>query len=316
MFTPAMTKEEIQEAARKDFLEISSKVRYAFERFTHNLRLSQNQYRSLHSLSETHTICTKARNTWTVNFRYMGYDSTGRVSLGQYIYCPLRREKSTEYIFMNVDKFFVEMLTTHFLQRYKERYLDAYHINLKGIPPALYFMIYSHGRKNTSYVIEGEEKDRELIKTDHGLILVKEGKHMRTFITFLDPNDLSNYKAKIYEEDSVLNLMKSIPKNDLKQKQAIFKKLCEDKENVERLVERFVWRNKGDRSAKEVKKNIEEMRKAWDEIVAATDHIERLMKEQEAMQAPKGKGNQRVKQLLEQLKAGALLLDKDTPAKR
>lgn len=73
MFTPSMTEEEIQQAAYKDYLEIRTRVQIAFERFAQSMRISGKHKRAIHSLSESHTLCTQAKNTWNVNFRYTGY---------------------------------------------------------------------------------------------------------------------------------------------------------------------------------------------------------------------------------------------------
>lgn len=58
------------------------------------------------------------------------------------LYIPLYREGAVDYLFMNViDNLVLEKLTAHFLMRYKERYLECKRINLKGLYPALYYMI-------------------------------------------------------------------------------------------------------------------------------------------------------------------------------
>lgn len=79
MFTPSMTEEEIQQAAYKDYLEIRTRVQIAFERFGQSMRISGKHKRAIHSLSESHTLCTRAKNTWNVNFRYTAIRRTVRL---------------------------------------------------------------------------------------------------------------------------------------------------------------------------------------------------------------------------------------------
>lgn len=159
MFTPSMTEEEIQQAAYKDYLEIRTRVQIAFERFGQSMRISGKHKRAIHSLSESHTLCTRAKNTWNVNFRYTGYTPDGQINIVCYLYIPLRRENGVDYLFMNDPKCFkVERVSSHFLQRYKERYLDPAGIDLKGVHPAIYFMQNNEDRRQAYYLPKNSDR--------------------------------------------------------------------------------------------------------------------------------------------------------------
>lgn len=212
MFTPSMTEEEIQQAAYKDYLEIRTRVQIAFERFGQSMRISGKHKRAIHSLSESHTLCTRAKNTWNVNFRYTGYTPDGQINIVCYLYIPLRRENGVDYLFMNDPKCFkVERVSSHFLQRYKERYLDPAGIDLKGVHPAIYFMQNNEDRRQAYYLpknwTDEELAEKCFLVSRQGLSLIKLRGKTLTYITFLDQENLSRYKAQVCEEEEYLHLM-------------------------------------------------------------------------------------------------------------
>lgn len=173
-----MTEEEIQQAAYKDYLEIRTRVQIAFERFGQSMRISGKHKRAIHSLSESHTLCTRAKNTWNVNFRYTGYTPDGQINIVCYLYIPLRRENGVDYLFMNDPKCFkVERVSSHFLQRYKERYLDPAGIDLKGVHPAIYFMQNNEDRRQAYYLpknwTDEELAEKCFLVSRQGLSLIK-----------------------------------------------------------------------------------------------------------------------------------------------
>ncbi|MFS2514288.1 hypothetical protein AAH105_05515 [Parabacteroides distasonis] len=247
MFTPSMTEEEIEQAAYKDYLEIRTRVQIAFERFAQSMRISGKHKRAIHSLSESHTLCTQARNTWNVNFRYTGYTPDGKINIVCYLYIPLRRENGVDYLFMNDPKCFkVERVSSHFLQRYKERYLDPAGIDLKGVHPAIYFMQNNEDRRQAYYLpknwTDEELAEKCFLVSGQGLSLIKLCGKTLTYITFLDQENLSRYKAQVCEEEEYLHLMGKAKDSDILGLQAISKKLCADIEHTRRVMNRLVLR--------------------------------------------------------------------------
>lgn len=228
MFTPYMTDEELQAAALQDFLEIRMRVKLAYEQFIKSMRISGDQRRAFHSVYETKTVRTKAHNTWNVNFRYTGYNADGRIFCICLLYMPLHRNDGVDYLFMNnLDDFRLERISAHFLQRYKERYIDYNGINLRGIHPAIYFMLENEDRTQTlffpKYWTDEDLREKIILISSQGLSVVKVNKHLLVYITFLDQENLSLYKAQVYEEEQLLKDIKIIAeKQDVLYNRALY----------------------------------------------------------------------------------------------
>lgn len=288
MFTPHMTDRELMEAAHRDFLEMIVKIRIAFEQFISPLRLGKGQYRVIHSLIETKTITTKSKNTWNVVFFSSGYTPRDEFYAGYIIYIPLYREGAVDYLFMNsTDKFVLEKLTAHFLQRYKERYLEYNGINLRGQHPALYYIMNNEDKTLTYYLpehwTEQEMKEKRFMISQQGLSLVKFSKNMITYVTFLDQENLSRYKAMVYEEEALMKDMTRLNNKKLtfENKQALFKKICADPLKMKAILARYI-RRLSDIATEE---DIDIVMNYCDEIVKQTQNISEMMEKQAAEKA-------------------------------
>ena len=135
-----MTDAEILEEARKDFFELSGKVRMALERFANrHYRMAVNNGLCINDVArgliprtvEQRQWPTRRRNVWRTYFCFDNLPGGGARRVCQYfIYIPLYRETGTEYLFFHgCDKFFVERFTLHFVERYKERHLAGLRFN-------------------------------------------------------------------------------------------------------------------------------------------------------------------------------------------
>lgn len=161
MFTPSMTNAEIEAVAYKDFLEIRGRVQIAMDKFVKRVRCTGPGQWCLHSLQETHTIQTRSKNTWTVYFHYLHTTPTGIVRVSSMVYILLPRNKGTDYLFiLNLDRFRLERLSSHFLRRYKERYIDLNQIQLNGLHPAIYFMRTNGDRRPATGFLHSQYLDR------------------------------------------------------------------------------------------------------------------------------------------------------------
>lgn len=231
MFTSSMTEDELQAAALQDYLEIRMRVKLAFEQFIKGLRISSGQRRAFHSVYETKTIRTKARNTWNVNFRYIGYNAEGRIFCICLLYLPLRRGETVDYLFMNnLDDFRLEILSSHFLKRYKERYIDFNGINLRGVHPAIYYMLGNEDRSQAFFYpdhwTEEDLKEKTILISSQGLSVIKVNKHLYVYITFLDQENLNRYKALVYEEEQLIKDLRIIAeKQDILHNRALYQRL-------------------------------------------------------------------------------------------
>lgn len=287
-----MTNEELQEAAYKDFLELRVRVRIAFDRFWSNLRLSRHQKRAIHSLEENYTLRSRANNTWNVVFRNLGYKPNNEVSCTYVVYTPLRRENGVDYLFWtSMSKFHLDRISSHFIQRYKERYLEPKGIDLKGMNPAFYFLLHNNERRRTNYLpkdwTEEDLAEKSFYVSPQGLSLVKERGKITTYITFLDQENLSRYKAQVYEEEQVYRLFNEIEyADDFLERQALFRKLCADLERTKRLLKRYFWR------AAQTDEQREQLEKLdidyiFDMIAEQTDSIEESLDKQFSSLQPK-----------------------------
>lgn len=259
MITPSMTDEELRAAAYQDFLEIRMRVKIALEQFAHNLKLHSGQHRAIHSLMETKTIRTKARNTWSVCFVNGGYcpKTDGNLFVNYFVYLPLHRGEHVDFLFMTIlPDFYIQRISSHFLQRYKERYLDCNQVNLLGMHPALYYMYKNEDRTEVYYRptnwTEEELKEKTILISAQGLSVVKFIDKMVVYITFLDQENLSRYKAQVYEEESYWKDFQKFPEaqKDAKLWQALYKKMYADPDKAKKYLLKFLSKtdmNKEDR---------------------------------------------------------------------
>ena len=292
MFTPYMTNEELQEAAYKDFLELRTRIRIAFDRFLGNLRLSERQKRAIHSLEENYTLRSRANNTWNITFRYLGYKSDHEIKCCYMVYTPLWRENGVDYLFWSsMSSFHLERFSTHFIQRYKERYLEPKGIDLKGMNPAFYFLLHNDGRRRTNYLpkdwTEKDLAEKSFYISPQGLSLVKDKGKITTYITFLDQENLSRYKAQVYEEEQVFRLFNEIAyADDFLERQALFRKLCADLERTKRLLKRYFWRSAQTDEQREQLNNLDTYN-IFDMIAEQTNSIEESLDKQFSSLQPK-----------------------------
>lgn len=207
-----MTKEEIQHEALLDFLEMKVKMEIAFGDFQKKYNRVSEEQHVLHSIVETKTIRTRRRNTWNIRFHIRYHKpNEGPMVGGMMAYIPLHRGDETDFLFLKgTSDFLPELVSAHFMQRYKERYLDPHKINTMGMPPAVYFQRCNNDMRPTDYYPENwddaEKSGREVWLSNQGLFVTKRFDKMLVFITFLDQENLTRYKATIYEEESLMRL--------------------------------------------------------------------------------------------------------------
>lgn len=274
MITPSMTDEELLAAAYQDYLEIHMKIKIALEKFMHNLKLNGGQRRAIHSVMETKTIRTKARNTWNICFFNDSYcpQIDGEFYSNYSIYLPLHRGEKVDYLFMFIlPDFKLERFSAHFIQRYKERFLECNNINLRGMHPILYYVMKNSDRTLTLYNppnwTEEDLKEKHFLISSQGLTVAKAVGKMVVNITFLDQENLSRYKAQVYEEESMLKDLRKMldPHLDSEIWQALYKKVYADIDKTKATIFNYFRRlaMKGD---KEVNEKVKDLAKNWDNI--------------------------------------------------
>lgn len=276
MFTSTMNVAELQREARKDFFELSSKVRIAIERFNrrhcdliNNSQLMFNDTPAclISNSVENRKWRTRRSNTWTTHFRFKNEITGAYMETQCYLYTAVVRTNGTEYIFLdNLNAPIAERFTLHFIERYKERHLKPHQIDTKSMPVPLYFKIKNQdciiGRYYKTTDIDVEEgKHKKFWIALEGIYVTDYIDGMLTYITFMDKDDLSPLKKQVYEEEIAWDWMLRATdphRSEEERSKAVY--CLAATENLGRIVERFFNRNLEDDDNGEKKKMMAHIR--------------------------------------------------------
>lgn len=281
MFTTTMTLDELVEEARKDYREIYWKVKIAYNEFQRNYRTYRGEKHSmLHSLVEEKQVRTKQHNTWKVYFKYV-LEKSGKAFTIGIMYMPFRRESGIDYFYMSVSRkdFQLNIMSAHFMQRYKERYLDYNQIDIKGANLITYYISHNLDRKPTYYVPQGwsedDIKERSFTISEQGLALVKWQKDYVLHITFLDQENLSRYKAMRYDEEKLWNQINKLQEvweqheegdgEALFLEKALYHQILSNPDS-KKLFMSYIRRRKGHESPEVLHNFLERGEAAWKEL--------------------------------------------------
>lgn len=294
MFLPTMTDVEIKQEAKKDFFELGTKIKMAFDNFCRkhcDLRnnsqflFNDRPVSLINKNVETRTWRTRRNNTWTARFCFhnRGMDEA---LMQCFAYTPVRRERGTEYIFLEgMSGFMAERFTLHFIERYRERYLQPRGIDVGNMPTPLYFQLHNPdcilGRyyKTTDIGVE-ESPYKKFWIAPQGIYVTDYIEGMLTYITFMDKEGLSPLKQKVYEEEVVWNLLMRTtdPKLDDDARMKACYKIVHN-ENFCQIVTRFLRRNYEDSDARE--ENIRTLRKQWPEVLERVRQVQEEIERKE-----------------------------------
>lgn len=249
MFTPFMTDEELEREAFLDFQEMKTSLQIAFEDFCRQYKSSGKVRHLIHTLVSHKTYRTKRKNTWQIQFNNRYHTAHNHMLRSFLVFIPVyRSDGQAEYIFFrSLTEFYPEKVTVHFTQRYKERYLEPNNINLRGLHPAVYFEYSTGDMKKTRFYpdnwTEEDKKSKKIWLSDQGLFVTDKVGKLRVFITFLDQENLSRYKAMIYEEENLMRLLsKAIDCTDPHKKESQLTYLVHHYPNGKTLIERYMRR--------------------------------------------------------------------------
>ena len=294
MFIPTMTDAEILQEAKKDFLEIGTPIKIAFERFIRlhrdllnksEMRFNGSKVSLINKNVETKKWKTRRNNTWTARF---GYANRGQNSILMqcHIYTAVRRERGTEYIFLNSPiSFMAERFTMHFIERYKERYLVPNNIDIGAMPPPLYFQLHNLdcilGRyyKTTDIGVE-ESRYKKFWIAPQGIYVTDYIDGMLTYITFMDKENLSLLKRQVYEEEIVWNQV--LRAQDLKVDDNVRRKACYQliyAPDTIAIVERFLKRNYSNNDDR--RESIAYLKEVWPSLQAQAERVQTEFEEKE-----------------------------------
>lgn len=271
MFTHTMTRKEIYEEAKHDYYELKSRFDIETEIFFRQYGSSINKYqqRILGSLSKQRVFRSSRHNSWTMQMYVHGY-SKNTIKASTTAYTPLQRsDGSVEYLFISLkDTFFVELITTHFIQRYKERYLEPNKVNLQGMNPALYYLRSNMEYRPTYFIpnnwTENDMENKAIYQIPQGLIVIVKDNGLRVLVTFLDLQNLNRYKAEIYEEEDLMNRFVKAHKEKDDYKQFLMMLQIFNTPNSRKIQKRYIKRTEIQRNRPGFKENCQRRLDLWD----------------------------------------------------
>lgn len=271
MFTHTMTRKEIYEEAKHDYYELKSRFDIETEIFFRQYGSSINKYqqRILGSLSKQRVFRSSRHNSWTMQMYVHGY-SKNTIKASTTAYTPLQRsDGSVEYLFISLkDTFFVELITTHFIQRYKERYLEPNKVNLQGMNPALYYLRSNMEYRQTYFIpnnwTEEDMENKAIYQIPQGLIVTVKDNGLRVLVTFLDLQNLSRYKAEIYEEEDLMNRFMKAYKEKKDYQQFLMMLQVFNTPNCREIQKRYIKRTEIQQNRPGFKENCQRILDLWD----------------------------------------------------
>ena len=271
MFTHTMTRKEIYEEAKHDYYELKSRFDIEKEIFFRQYGSSINKYqqRILGSLSKQRVFRSSRHNSWTMQMYVHGY-SKNTIKASTTAYTPLQRsDGSVEYLFISLkDTFFVELITTHFIQRYKERYLEPNKVNLQGMNPALYYLRSNMEYRQTYFIpnnwTEEDMENKAIYQIPQGLIVTVKDNGLRVLVTFLDLQNLSRYKAEIYEEEDLMNRFMKAYKEKKDYQQFLMMLQVFNTPNCREIQKRYIKRTEIQQNRPGFKENCQRRLDLWD----------------------------------------------------
>lgn len=271
MFTHTMTRKEIYEEAKHDYYELKSRFDIETVIFFRQYGSSINKYqqRILGSLSKQRVFRSSRHNSWTMQMYVHGY-SKNTIKASTTAYTPLQRsDGSVEYLFISLkDTFFVELITTHFIQRYKERYLEPNKVNLQGMNPALYYLRSNMEYRQTYFIpnnwTEEDMENKAIYQIPQGLIVTVKDNGLRVLVTFLDLQNLSRYKAEIYEEEDLMNRFMKAYKEKKDYQQFLMMLQVFNTPNCREIQKRYIKRTEIQQNRPGFKENCQRRLDLWD----------------------------------------------------
>lgn len=271
MFTHTMTRKEIYEEAKHDYYELKSRFDAETSVFfrEYGSSLGKYQQRIIGSLSKQRVFRSSRHNTWTMQMYVHGY-SKNTIKASTTAYTPLQRsDGSVEYLFISLkDTFFVELITTHFIQRYKERYLEPNKVNLQGMNPALYYLRSNMEYRQTYFIpnnwTEEDMENKAIYQIPQGLIVTVKDNGLRVLVTFLDLQNLSRYKAEIYEEEDLMNRFMKAYKEKKDYQQFLMMLQVFNTPNCREIQKRYIKRTEIQQNRPGFKENCQRRLDLWD----------------------------------------------------
>lgn len=131
---------------------------------------------------------------------------------------------------------------------------------------------------------EEELKEKTILISAQGLSVVKFIDKMVVYITFLDQENLSRYKAQVYEEESYWKDFQKFPEaqKDVKLWQALYKKMYADPDKAKKYLLKFLSKTDMNKEDRDI---MDKMVDNWDEIIdfqnKMSDYVDKMKKDEQ-----------------------------------
>lgn len=131
---------------------------------------------------------------------------------------------------------------------------------------------------------EEELKEKTILISAQGLSVVKFIDKMVVYITFLDQENLSRYKAQVYEEESYWKDFQKFPEaqKDAKLWQALYKKMYADPDKAKKYLLKFLSKTDMNKEDRDI---MDKMVDNWDEIIdfqnKMSDYVDKMKKDEQ-----------------------------------
>lgn len=211
-----MTTEEIYKELREEYWELRNIMINIAEKCIRDHKTLKDRYHFIPPMGAKKSYTTrKNKNRWTIEWKIISYNQNHDLSILFLSYTTyVDRAGKTHYALLATPDHFIPMImSSHFLQRYRERYIDPHHINIGGMSLQAYFFLKNGSGQSVSYYpknwTEEDKANKSVFYCKHGLFVLRWLKDdFPLFITFLDETCLTEYKAHIYQSEKATELFR------------------------------------------------------------------------------------------------------------
>lgn len=301
MIISTMTNDEIYKEMREDFWELRNIMLNIADKCIRDNKILQDRFHFIPPTGSKKSYTTKKnKNNWTIEWHIISYNVDHHLSIIfiSYTTCVDRAGKSHYAVLAHPEKFAPMIVSSHFLKRYRERYIEPHHIKLGGESLLAYFIMHNKLGGMVSYFPKNwTEKDKENKRVhycEHGLfVLLWMRDDFPLLITFLDESCLTEYKAQVYKAESFTMLfhkylditLRRKKEYDIIQRHAILQKLVSFPNAKELMVDFFKREKEMYPDDKEMLDVVsEKAMKYWDSLVTYSEEFERETKDLESRQ--------------------------------
>lgn len=251
MILSTMKPEEMLKELREDYWELYNTMHELSEHFIRQTKHLHNKRRCYlpPSGSQKQVVSKKNRNVWTMEWHTMT-DRRQRLQFSFITYTTYTdRSGKTHYVSIGTPYLFVPMIfTAHFLKRFRERYVEPNQIKTGGTSWVTYYLTHCGDEREIFYFPKDwtaeDRKTKRVFHNKFGLSVVIRNDILVTYVTFLGEECLTEYKAQLFQEESLMTLFKqlaqlednAVDNSDVFRRYSLLKKIISYPNAQERLI--------------------------------------------------------------------------------